>query len=97
MRGPLQPHGGCGHRRDLAVPGLAVGPPRRAPQGWAAGDAGPDRKIEENELGKLRAAIGEKAYAQGRYDEAGEFFEHVALGREFIEFLTLPAYERIGL
>ena len=55
------------------------------------------RKIEEDELGKLRAAGGEQAYARGRYDEAAELFEHVVLGREFIEFLTLPACERIGL
>ena len=29
------------------------------------------------------------------YDEARELFEQVALGDEFVEFLTLPAYERI--
>ena len=31
----------------------------------------------------------------GDYDEARELFEQVALGDEFVEFLTLPAYERI--
>ena len=29
------------------------------------------------------------------YDEARELFEQVALGEEFVEFLTLPAYEHI--
>ena len=29
------------------------------------------------------------------YDEARELFEQVALGDDFVEFLTLPAYERI--
>ena len=29
------------------------------------------------------------------YDEAAELFEQVALSEEFVEFLTLPAYERL--
>ena len=33
--------------------------------------------------------------SDGDYDEARELFEQVALGDEFVEFLTLPAYERI--
>ena len=39
----------------------------------------------EEEIGKL----------DGDYSEARELFEQVALGEEFVEFLTLPAYERI--
>ena len=39
----------------------------------------------EEEIGKL----------DGDYDEARELFEQVALGDEFVEFLTLPAYERL--
>ena len=39
----------------------------------------------EEEIGKL----------DGDYSEARELFEQVALGDEFVEFLTLPAYERI--
>ena len=54
-------------------------------------------KLREDELGKIRAAIGEKAYAQGWYQEAAEVFRQVALGQGFVEFLTLPACERIGL
>jgi malate synthase len=30
------------------------------------------------------------------YDEARELFEQVATGEEFVEFLTLPAYERLN-
>ena len=30
------------------------------------------------------------------YDEARRLFEQVATGDEFVEFLTLPAYERLG-
>ena len=39
----------------------------------------------EEEVGKL----------DGDYTEARELFEQVALGDEFVEFLTLPAYERL--
>ncbi|MBA3246216.1 MAG: malate synthase A, partial [Actinobacteria bacterium] len=37
----------------------------------------------------------EVAKLGGGYDEARELFEQVALGDDFVEFLTLPAYERI--
>ncbi len=42
------------------------------------------------------AAIEEElAKLDGDYDEARELFEQVALGDEFVEFLTLPAYARL--
>ena len=41
-------------------------------------------------------AVGDEVYAVGRYDEARELFDQVALADDFVEFLTLPAYERIG-
>src|ERR687897_2635760 len=44
----------------------------------------------------VEAAIEEElAKLDGDYDEARELFEQVALGGEFVEFLTLPAYERL--
>ena len=44
----------------------------------------------------VEAAIEEEiAKLDGDYDEARALFEQVALGDEFVEFLTLPAYERI--
>ena len=44
----------------------------------------------------VEAAIEEEiAKLDGDYDEARQLFEQVALGDEFVEFLTLPAYERI--
>ena len=53
------------------------------------------RKIEAEELAKIKKAVGDDFYADGRYDEAREIFEGVALSDDFKEFLTLPAYERI--
>ncbi len=54
------------------------------------------RQVEVEELEKVREAVGDEVYAVGRYDEARELFDQVALADDFVEFLTLPAYERIG-
>jgi len=44
----------------------------------------------------VERAIEEEVGALGEgYDEARQLFEQVALGDEFVEFLTIPAYERI--
>jgi len=53
------------------------------------------RQVEEEELAKVEAAVGEELFAKGKYAEARELFEQVALADEFVEFLTLPAYERV--
>ena len=53
------------------------------------------RRVEDEELEKVRAAIGEETYSHGRFDDARAVFEEVALGDRFVEFLTLPAYDRI--
>jgi malate synthase len=42
-------------------------------------------QFTDEEVGKL----------DGDYAEARELFEQVATGEEFVEFLTLPAYERL--
>ncbi|CAN5690395.1 malate synthase A [soil metagenome] len=52
------------------------------------------RKIEREELDRIRQSIGA---ARARFEEACDLFEQVALGEEFIEFLTLPAYERLSV
>jgi malate synthase len=53
------------------------------------------REVERDELATIEKAVGADFFAKGRYDEAREIFENVALSPEFTEFLTLPAYERI--
>ncbi len=52
------------------------------------------RKLLAEELPKVRAYLGEAAYAAGKYEEAAKLFERITLG-EYVEFLTLPAYELI--
>ncbi len=50
------------------------------------------RAIEDEEMAKIRDAIGREAFEGGRFAEAREIFELVALGRDFEGFLTVPAY-----
>ena len=54
------------------------------------------RQVEDEELDKIKQAVGEDAFVKGKYDEARELFDQVALSDDFVEFLTLPAYERIA-
>jgi malate synthase len=51
------------------------------------------RQVTDEELAKLLAAPD--ADAAG-YQAARELFDQVATGDEFVEFLTLPAYELLG-
>jgi malate synthase len=46
------------------------------------------------EMAKIRAQLGD-AFAEGRYDEAASIFAMLVERDDFVEFLTLPAYERI--
>jgi malate synthase len=53
--------------------------------------------IVDAELEKLGAAGSGDGSARGDYGAAREIFEAVALDESFVEFLTLPASERIDL
>jgi len=46
------------------------------------------------ELAKIRELLG-AAYTAGRYDEAAAIFADLVNNETFVDFLTLPAYERI--
>jgi malate synthase len=52
--------------------------------------------LEDDEMEKLRKAYGPELWGKGRFDDARAIFEEVALADQFIDFLTLPAYERLG-
>jgi malate synthase len=54
------------------------------------------RGVVRDELEALRSSFGDENYGAGRFEEAAELFETVALSSEFVEFLTLPAYERLA-
>ena len=55
------------------------------------------QQLEGEELEKIREEIGNDDwfYSEGRPEESRRLFEQVALGEEFVEFLTLPAYEKL--
>jgi malate synthase len=54
------------------------------------------RRVVDDELASIRAELGDEAFEAGRFDAARELFEQVALADDFVEFLTLPAYESIA-
>jgi malate synthase len=54
------------------------------------------RQIATEELEKIRQQVGDEFYrTQGRAEESRGIFEQVALGDDFVEFLTLIAYDHI--
>jgi malate synthase len=50
-------------------------------------------RIADEEMTRLRADLGEAAFATGHFELARTLFERVALSDDFAEFLTLPGYE----
>ena len=52
-------------------------------------------RIEDEELAKIRGAIGDQAWAASRFDDARKLFERVALADDFADFLTTAAYDSI--
>ena len=53
-------------------------------------------QVLEEELAKIKGAVGEQAYESGRYAEATELFKTLIEQDEFVEFLTLPGYTKIS-
>jgi len=53
------------------------------------------REIENEELDKLRRQFGPEAWAEGRFEEARDIFDRVALSDQFVDFLTVPAYDHL--
>ena len=96
--GDLRPDGGRRHRGDRARPGLAVDPPRRDPRrrphrsrpSWCA-----SCEARSSRRSARRSATTSGSRSEGRPDLSRSLFERVALSEEFIEFLTLPAYEEL--
>ncbi len=50
-------------------------------------------QFEDEELAKIRETWGAEPFARGRFAEATDIFNKVALADQAVEFLTLPAYE----
>ena len=53
------------------------------------------RQITGEELAKLRAQLGEAAFAAGNYERAAKILDEITTADAFETFLTLPAYRAI--
>jgi malate synthase len=54
------------------------------------------QRLEREELERIESEVGAEWFSEhGRADESRDLFEQVALAEEFVDFLTLPAYERL--
>jgi malate synthase len=51
------------------------------------------RKLLPEELAKVKTLLGEREWLAGRYEDAALLFDELTAADEFVEFLTLPAYE----
>jgi malate synthase len=52
------------------------------------------RQVATEELDKVRQQVGDEFfYGQGQPELSRRLFEQVALSDDFVDFLTLPAYE----
>ena len=53
------------------------------------------RSLLPEELDKIKSYVGETAYNNGKFEQAIELFDQLIKHEDFVEFLTLPAYELI--
>ena len=54
------------------------------------------RQVLREELEKVKTALGADRYGKGRFAEASELFDRITTDEQFVEFLTLPGYDRLG-
>jgi malate synthase len=59
-------------------------------------DAAMVKALLADELGKTPIIVGAEAYAAGRYVEAAAMYEAMLMNDDYVDFLTLPAYQAIA-
>jgi malate synthase len=52
-------------------------------------------QMREEEVRTIREAIGEVAFQKGNFEKAIEVFDELVKCDEFIDFLTIPSYEKL--
>jgi malate synthase len=52
------------------------------------------RELLAEELPRVRTVLGEDGWKAGKYEQAAKLFDEITTG-PYVEFLTLPAYQRI--
>jgi malate synthase len=53
------------------------------------------REVLEEELMKIKQAIGVDRFAKGKFETARDLFDKMTTDDEFAEFLTIPGYEKL--
>jgi len=53
------------------------------------------RTVLDEELAKIKTSSGPERFARGKFDTARELFDKITTDEEFVEFLTLPGYEKL--
>jgi malate synthase len=53
------------------------------------------QSLKDEEIEHIKSYVGTEAYQHGRFEEAIKLFDQLVLQPEYVEFLTLPAYQLI--
>lgn len=53
------------------------------------------RRIRDEEIGKIKEEIGQTAFQGERFEEAIALFDELVMHDDFIDFLTIPSYEKL--
>ena len=53
------------------------------------------REWQKESLAAIKAEVGDDAFATGKFTEAAELLDQITASEDFVEFITLPAYEQL--
>lgn len=65
-------------------------------EGGVTADAALFKRCLPEEMERVKSELGAENYAKGRFPEAIELFEKLSLAPSFEDFLTVPAYDKLG-
>jgi len=54
------------------------------------------QQLARDELEKIRLAVGEQQFATRKFQTAAQIFDMIITDDQFVEFLTLPAYQYLN-
>ena len=53
------------------------------------------RSVLGEEVEKIKTTLGTERFAKGKFETASTLFDKITTDDEFVEFLTLPGYEKL--
>ncbi|CAN7169035.1 hypothetical protein [Bosea sp. LjRoot237] len=65
-------------------------------EGGTRVDAELFKRCLTEEMARVKSELGAETYDKGRFPEAIDLFSKLSLAPEFEEFLTVPAYAKLG-